>query len=379
MNILIAIDSFKGSLSTNDLASAIEEGINEVSLTHLIKKIPIADGGEGTCETLISGLGGKKVKVVVKNPLFQLIEAEYGILENNTAIIEMAKSSGLTLIPEELQNPMNTTTFGVGEMIKDALSKGCREFIIGIGGSATNDGGIGMLNALGFDFYDKDDNLLSPIGSSLLSIARIDDSNVTEDVKTSKFLVACDVDNPIYGLTGAAHVYGKQKGASKEEIHLLDQGLRNFTKIIFETFKKDISTIKGAGAAGGLGGGFKGFLNSVLRPGIDIIFDSLHLERYIEECDIVITGEGKLDFQTVMGKAPIGIAKLASKHNKPVIAIAGSVGDDAYNAHKYGVTSMFSIMDGPMSLDQAMDHDNTYRMVKKKVNELIRLIDAFHN
>ncbi len=374
MNILIAMDSFKGCLSTTELADIISKGIQDVSMDFKIEKIPIADGGEGTYKTLVKGIGGETVVTKVHGPLFNQIEAEYGILEDKTAIIEMAQSSGLPLVPEIFRNPMNTTTYGVGELIKDAIKKGSRNFIIGIGGSATNDAGIGMLNALGYEFKDVKGNTLQPNGSSLSKIHTVHTENVLSELEECRFLVACDVDNPLYGPNGAAHVYAKQKGASDLQVIDLDKGLENFGKIVKETRNIDITTIPGSGAAGGLGGGFIGFLNAKLESGSSIIFDKLNIESKIEQADIIITGEGKLDFQTVMGKAPMGIAQLAKKHNKIVIALAGSITEDAKKGHDFGITSMFSIIDSPMTLDHAMNKGNATRLLYNQTNELFRLI-----
>jgi len=375
MNILIAIDSFKGSLTTTELADTISRGITDVSKDFIIEKMPIADGGEGTYKTLVQGLGGKTVEIEVHGPLFEKVNAEYGILLDKTAIIEMAQSSGLPLVEEHLRNPMNTTTYGVGEMIKDAISRGSRNFIIGIGGSATNDGGIGMLNALGYIFNDAEGNELKPIGSSLSKISSIDSSNALNELSECTFLVACDVDNPLYGENGAAHVYGRQKGASEEDIVMLDSGLKNFGNVVLKHNDSFISNVPGSGAAGGLGGGFIGFLNATLESGTKIIFSKLNIEEKIKNADLIITGEGRLDFQTIMGKAPIGIAKLAEKHNKSVIALAGSITEDAKKGHDFGITSMFSIIDSPMSLEDAMNKENALRLLYNHTNELFRLID----
>ncbi len=374
MNVLIAIDSFKGSLTTTQLADAISQGILDVSTDFVVEKVPIADGGEGTYETLVQGLGGETISVEVHGPLFEQRIASYGILEDKTAIIEMAQCSGLPLVPEQLRNPLNTTTFGVGELIKDAITKGCRTFIIGIGGSATNDGGIGMLNALGYQFLDAKGNLLTPIGSSLELIDRIDTTNVWKELDDCTFLVACDVDNPLYGERGAANVYGRQKGATEEQVIQLDNGLQNFGNVVLQQMKQQIADVPGSGAAGGLGGGFIGFLNATLQPGTDIIFQKLGIEEKVKHADIIITGEGRLDFQTVMGKAPIGIAKIAKRYHKPVIALAGSLTKDAFLGHDAGITSMFSILDAPMTLDYAMNQENALRMVYHQTNELFRLI-----
>ena len=376
MKTLIAIDSFKGSLTSMELSDTIENGINEVSSDFLVRKIPITDGGDGMFETIVRSLRGEKIKLRIKNPVLKDINAEYGIVNKDTAIIEMAAASGLILIPEQLRNPLNTSTFGVGQMIEDAINKNCRNFIIGIGGSATNDGGIGMLSALGYKFYDSTGDELPPIGSSLNRIINIDSHNIINHLNDCSFQIACDVDNPLYGPNGAAHVYAKQKGASEEDILVLDQGLKNFSEIIKRELKIDISSEKGTGAAGGLGGGFKAFLNAELKPGIDLIFDLLKVEENVKWADIIITGEGKLDFQTIMGKAPIGVSILAKKYNKIVIALAGSVTDDAEKAHDYGMTAMFSIMDAPMTLEEAMEKSRAKKLVRKKVIEIFRLIDS---
>ncbi len=376
MNVLIAIDSFKGSLSTTELSDAIEAGIKMSNDKINVKKMPIADGGEGTTITLIEGLNGQYEEVVVKDPLFRNLKTRYGILQGTTAIMEMASSSGLTLLFEDERNPMHTTTYGVGDMIKDAIKKGVRKFIIGIGGSATNDAGIGMLASLGAKFYDKSNNLLQPVGESLNKIAHIDLSDMQKELAECEFLIACDVDNPLYGKNGAAYVYAPQKGASLDIVKKLDQGLQNFSNVVKQTIGKNLATVPGTGAAGGLGYGFLSFLNAKLKPGIDIIFDMLSIEKDVIWSDIVITGEGRLDFQTVMGKAPIGIAKLAKKYQKPVVALSGAVTDDAIVAHEHGISAMFSILDQPMSLEEAMDKENARKMVIKKAHQLFNLIDA---
>lgn len=377
MKVLIAIDSFKGSLTTNELADTISKAIQDVHEDFVISKMPIADGGEGTFETLVQGLGGEEIEVEVSGPLFEIINAKYGILEDKTAIIEMAQCSGLPLVREGLRNPLNTTTYGVGELIKDAIKRGSRDFIIGIGGSATNDGGIGMLSALGYAFKDKENQTLPPNGSSLRYIDSIVEENVLPELAECTFLVACDVDNPLYGEKGAAYTYGPQKGATEEIVQKLDKGLINYAEVIKRQYNKDISFVEGSGAAGGLGGGFIGFLNAELKPGTDIIFEKINIEEKIQNTDLIITGEGKLDFQTVMGKAPIGVSKIAKKHNVPVIALAGAVTDDALVGHDHGITSMFSIMDSPMSLNDAMDKEIAKKLLYRKTNELFRLINQF--
>lgn len=374
MNVLIAVDSFKDSLSADEASRTITEGILEVCDQFVVKQTPISDGGEGTFKILFRELKGEEIEVLVKDPLFRDIPTKYGILEDKTAIIEMASAAGLTLVEQKLRNPMNTTTYGVGQIIKDALMQGCRKFIIGIGGSATNDGGIGMLSALGFRFFDRHDNELTPIGRSLCEIEKIDRRGVLKEASASEFIIACDVDNPFYGPNGAAHVFGKQKGANHEEIIALDKGLKHFSNVIKRDFGMDISSLKGAGAAGGLGGAFKAFLNAKLESGTDIIFGKLDIENKIQWADIVITGEGKLDFQTAMGKAPVGISRLAKKYDKIVIALSGSLTEDAYQCHDQGITAMFSIINSPMSLEQAIDKESAKKNMKHNVTEIFRLI-----
>ncbi len=378
-NILIAVDSFKDSLSAVEASNEIELGIKEVCDKFNIKKVPISDGGEGTFEILLNEIGGEKVRVNVKNPLFENIIATYGILNDKTAIIEMASSSGLTLIPAKLRNPMNTTTYGVGEMIKDAINKGSRNFIIGIGGSATNDGGIGMLSALGFRFYDKFDKELTPIGKSLCDIIKIDANKAVKDINKCNFTIACDVNNPFYGSNGAACIFAKQKGANLKEVAYLDKGLRNFCNIIKNDFKIDISKIKRSGAAGGLGGAFKAFLNARLESGTDIIFKKLNIENRIKCADIVITGEGKLDLQTSMGKALAGISKLAKKYNKITIAISGSIEDEVYKYKNCDITSMFSIINSPTSLHEAIGTNYAKKNLRNTTKEIFKLILALND
>jgi len=380
MKILIAIDSFKGSLSSNELANRIENGIKKVYENADIIKVPVADGGEGTIEALVEGTKGHFVEIIVSNPILVPIKAKYGILgDQKTAVIEMATASGLPLVPIDKRNPMETTTFGTGEMIKDAISKGCREFLIGIGGSATNDGGIGMMKALGVKFYDENNIELGHGGKQLPKIKKIDMSGLLPEIKECKFLIACDVDNPFYGLNGAAHVYGKQKGADNKMILELDRGLKDFSEIIKKIINKDIADIPGAGAAGGLGGGFLAFLNSQLRSGIDIVLEEVKLKEKLVDVDFVITGEGRMDFQSVMGKAPVGVAKLAKQYDIPVIALAGGIADDAGEIHNHGIDSMFSIMNYPMTLEEAMNPERAGSLVEKNIEEIFRLIKIIRN
>lgn len=375
MKVVAAIDSFKGSMTSLEVAAAFEKGVKKVYKDAEFIKIPLADGGEGTVKALIDNLDGKMVNIKVKDPLMRDIDSFYGISgDGKTAVIEMAAASGLPLLSPDERNPLKATTFGTGELIKDALEKGCREFIIGIGGSATNDAGTGMLSALGYIFLDENGNELEPNGENLINIKSFKDDKVMKEVSEAKFLIACDVDNPFYGTNGAAHVYGKQKGATSDIIKILDDGMRNFSNVIEKIKKTDISNISGSGAAGGLGGAFTAFFNSELKPGIDIITEKIELENKINGSDYVITGEGRIDFQSAMGKTPSGVAKLAKKYGIPVIAIGGSVDDEIGNIYDCGITAAFSIIDSPMTLGEAMDTKNAKRLVEKTAEQIFRLI-----
>ena len=355
MKIVVSIDSLKGSLTSIEAGNAIKDGILSVDKDIEVVVMPLADGGEGTVDALVEGMNGEKQIISVTGPINEKVEATYGILkDSNTAIIEMAQSSGLPLVPKELRNPLNTTTYGVGEIIKEAINKGCRNFIVGIGGSATNDGGVGMLQALGFRFYDKDNNLVGLGGKVLNEIVKIDTTSKLDELDECNFKIACDVNNPLYGLNGASHIYGPQKGATPEIVEELDKGLINFSQVVKKDLNKDVAQVPGVGAAGGLGFAFLAFLNSKLESGIKIILDEINLEKTIKDADFVITGEGRLDNQTAMGKAPIGVAKLAKKHGAKVIAMAGCVTDDAVKCNEEGIDAYFAIVNKSMSIEEAM-------------------------
>lgn len=380
MKIVISIDSLKGSLSSIEAANAIKTGILNVYNRADIKIMPLADGGEGTVEALVEGMNGQEQVISVTGPINEKVNATYGILkETNTAIIEMAQASGLPLVPTELRNPLNTTTYGVGEIIKEAIEKGCRNFIVGIGGSATNDCGVGMLQALGFEFYDENDNLVGLGGKVLNQIKRIKTDNKLKELDECNFKIACDVNNPLYGENGAAYIYGPQKGATKEIVKELDKGLKNFAEVVKKDLGKDIAHIEGAGAAGGLGFGFLGFLNSKLESGIKIILDEIKLEEVVKDADIVITGEGRLDNQTAMGKAPIGVAKLAKKHGAKVIAIAGCTTPDAVKCNEEGIDAYFSIVNKAMTIDEAMKKENATQNMIESTIQIFNLIKAVKN
>ncbi|GAA0092111.1 glycerate kinase [Paraclostridium bifermentans] len=380
MKIVISIDSLKGSLTSIEAANAIKKGILSVDNKSDVVIMPLADGGEGTVEALVQGMNGEEKVISVTGPINEKVNATYGILkETNTAIIEMAQASGLPLVPAELRNPLNTTTYGVGEIIKEAIEKGCRNFIVGIGGSATNDCGVGMLQALGFEFYDENDNLVELGGKVLNQIKRIKTDNKLKELDDCNFKIACDVNNPLYGENGAAYIYGPQKGATKEIVKELDKGLKNFAEVVKKDLGKDISHIEGAGAAGGLGFGFLGFLNSKLESGIKIILDEIKLEEVVKDADIVITGEGRLDNQTAMGKAPIGVAKLAKKHGAKVIAIAGCTTPDAVKCNEEGIDAYFSIVNKAMTIDEAMKKENATQNMIETTIQIFNLIKAVKN
>ena len=380
MKIVISIDSLKGSLTSIEAANAIKKGILSVDNKSDVVIMPLADGGEGTVEALVQGMNGEEKVISVTGPINEKVNATYGILkETNTAIIEMAQASGLPLVPAELRNPLNTTTYGVGEIIKEAIEKGCRNFIVGIGGSATNDCGVGMLQALGFEFYDENDNLVGLGGKVLNQIKRINTENKLKELDECNFKIACDVNNPLYGENGAAYIYGPQKGATKEIVKELDKGLKNFAEVVKNDLGKDIAHIEGAGAAGGLGFGFLGFLNSKLESGIKIILDEIKLEEVVKDADIVITGEGRLDNQTAMGKAPIGVAKLAKKHGAKVIAIAGCTTPDAVKCNEEGIDAYFSIVNKAMTIDEAMKKENATQNMIETTIQIFNLIKAVKN
>ena len=376
MKVVIAIDSFKGSLTSMEAGMAVREGILKACEAEVVVR-PLADGGEGTVEALLSGMGGEKIQIPVKGPLGDRVTCSYGILKDGqTAVMEMAEAAGLKLVPKEFLNPLNTSTYGVGEMIKDAITRGCRDFIIGIGGSSTNDGGIGMLKALGFEFYDSEGKPVGPEGRELAKITGLSTEGALPELKECRFRIACDVNNPLYGPLGAAHVFGPQKGATPEIVATLDASLRKYSDTVARITGKATATLPGAGAAGGLGYAFVTFLNAELESGISIILKEIHLEEEIKDADFVITGEGKLDFQTAMGKAPIGVAKLAKKHGKKVIAFAGGTTEDAEKCNEEGIDAYFGVLRLPMSVDEAMEYSTARANMVSTAYQVFRLITA---
>ncbi len=355
MKVLISPDSYKDSLSAIEVANCIEQGILLANNSINILKVPIADGGEGTIDAFVQGSNGRIIKTIAHGPLMKLMDTSYGVLGNQkTAIIEMAKISGLELLSKQNRNPLLTTTYGVGELMLHAINKGYRKLIIGIGGSATNDGGVGMAQALGATFYDKDKQPIPKGGQHLLDISSIDLSTINPLIQDCEIIVACDVSNPLYGPKGAAHVYAKQKGANFDDIITLDNGLRHLADTLQIEIGHDYSHMEGVGAAGGLGFGLVAFTNATLKPGIDILIKACNLEEKIRDCDLLITGEGRTDKQTIFGKAPVGLAKIAKKYNKKVICISGSLGNGFEKVYDYGIDSIFSIVPVTIQLEKAI-------------------------
>ena len=368
MKIVIASDSFKGSLASMEVARSVEMGILDVFPSCDVVKVAVADGGEGTMDALCQSLGGKVVRIPVEDPIGRTINASYVILEDgNTAVLEMSSASGLTLLTPAERNPMLTSTYGTGQLIDDAIGRGCRRFLVGIGGSATNDAGMGMLTALGYRFLDAEGNELSGAGASLSKVCGIDCSGVSQAVRDSEFIVACDVDSPLYGPDGAAYVFAPQKGADPDMVKALDDGLRHYADVVASytgkipmhggpsctgetSIMKDAASMPGAGAAGGLGYAFVAFFGARLQRGVDMVLDAVGFDSIIEGADLVITGEGRIDAQTLTGKTPYGVLQRASRQNIPVIALAGSVALDDSS----GFTAIRQITPPDMQLSEAM-------------------------
>lgn len=370
--IVIASDSFKGSLSSQEVADAFEKGVRDIIEECNIVKVPIADGGEGSVDALTTSLKGEYVYVEVNDPLGRRIKAKYGFIESKkTAIIEAAAACGLTLLNENERNPMLTSTFGVGEIIKDAINRGSKKLIIGIGGTSTNDAGTGMLQALGYNFYNIEGKPLNGNGKNLENISYFADIKVNKSLKEIEILVACDVTNPLYGENGAAYIYAAQKGANKEMIKNLDNGLRNFATIVNKYNKSDFSFIPGAGAAGGLGFTLKSLLNAKLVRGIDIILELIDFDSIIKDSDIIVTGEGKIDSQTLMGKTPSGILNYGLRNNIPVIAICGKI-DWSDNLKKSNFKEIIQINPDTISFKDAINTTtakNNIRLVAQEITK----------
>ncbi len=355
MKIIIAPDSYKESLTAMDVAIAIEKGFKQVLPDAHYVKLPMADGGEGTVQSMVDATGGTIIEHTVTGPLGQRVDGFFGLLgEGKTAVIEMAAASGLHLVTPDQRNPLITTTFGTGELIKAALDHGVKHIIVGIGGSATNDGGIGMAQALGIKLLDAHGNALGYGGGELAKLATIDCSQLDPRLAQVRLEVACDVDNPLCGPKGASAVFGPQKGATPEMVTILDENLAHYATVIKQQLGVDVRDMAGAGAAGGMGAALLGLLNAELRLGIEIVMDAVRLDEIVADADLVITGEGRIDSQTIHGKTPIGVARTAKKHSLPVIGIAGSLSADCGVVHEHGLDAVFAVVNRSVDLPTAL-------------------------
>ena len=380
MNIVIAIDSFKGSMTSMEAGKSAAEGIRRVYPDAQIQVRPLADGGEGTVEALTAGLGGKLVTIPVTGPAGLLVDCPYGIVEETkTAIIEMSGAAGITQVTEAQRNPLHTTTYGVGEVIKDAIHKGCRRFIVGIGGSATNDGGLGMLQALGFDMLDASGQPVSMFGKGLADLAQISTDHAFPELADCTFRIACDVTNPLCGEHGCSAVFGPQKGATPKIVQQMDGWLSAYAALAKNSFPKANPNHAGAGAAGGLGFAFLTFFNATLESGVKIVLEETRLSDYVKDADIVLTGEGRLDGQTVMGKAPIGVAQTAKEHGCTVLGFSGSVAKDASACNEKGIDAFFPILRGVSTLEEAMDTEKARQNMADTVEQVFRTIHAIRS
>ena len=377
MKVVVAIDSLKGSLSSLEAGEAIKSGVLKAMPEAEVCVRPLADGGEGTVEALALGMGGELKTVEVTGPLGEKVNCLYGIMEESkTAILEMSGAAGITLVADEMRNPLHTTTYGVGEVIKDAIANGCRHFIVGIGGSATNDGGIGMLQALGYGMLDKDGNQVPFGAKGIKEIVTITDDQVIPELKECSFRIACDVTNPLCGERGCSAVYGPQKGATPEMVKDMDAWLSDYAKLVAAKYEKADAEYPGTGAAGGMGFAFLAYTNAVLESGIKIILEETKLEDYVKDADIVVTGEGRLDGQTAFGKAPIGVAKIAKKFDKTVLAFAGAVTKDAVVCNEHGIDAFFPILRRIQTLQEAMTPEIARDNMVTTVEQVFRLINV---
>lgn len=373
--IIIASDSFKGSATSKEVGSYIAKGIHSLYPEYQTHIFSIADGGEGTVEAVMAALPGETVALPVRGPLNETVQAAYGLIEQGqTAIIEMAQASGLTLVPEDKQNIMKATTFGTGQLILDAINRGVRKIYIGIGGSATNDGGMGMAQALGVKFLDAKGQALSGNAQNLKAIAQIDLTKMKVNPKTIEIIILSDVNNPLCGENGAAKVFGPQKGAKANQIKILDEGLQHYAEKLKEVYNRDFASIPGAGAAGGLGAGLMAFFNATSKSGIDEILQLIKIEPAIQTADLVITGEGRIDGQSLSGKAPIGIAKIAKRYRVPTIAIVGSQSLDIEAVYQAGIAGVFDVINQPMTLEQAIQQ--TPELVEATAKNAISIYGA---
>lgn len=354
MKIVVAPDSFKGSATTTEVSDFIEKGIRKVQPNATVIKLPLADGGEGTVAALVIAAKGIYIEKEVTGPLGEKVKAKFGLINKDVAVIEMAEASGLTLVKNEERNPFKTTTYGTGELIKAALDQGVKEIYIGIGGSATNDGGAGMAQALGVSLKDKKGKEIGYGAEALENIDSIDISNIDSRIYNTEITVLSDVTNPLCGKNGASYIYGPQKGASNKDVERLDEILKQYGKRLEATLQKNIIDEKGTGAAGGLGAGLLAFCHAKVNSGIDMILEMIKLEEHVRDADLVITGEGTMDYQSVNGKAPLGVAKIAKKYNVPIVAIVGSEGSDLEKVYHNGIDLIIDIVNKPMNLEEAI-------------------------
>ena len=369
--IVIASDSFKGSLSSLEVAASAKAGILEMLPDCEVVEVNVADGGEGTVGAIVQALQGEIITTEVKDPLGRSIRATYG-LADKMAIIEMAAASGLPLLLEEERNPMKTSTYGTGELIMDAINRGCDHLLVGIGGSATNDAGTGMLQAMGYRFYDGQDNLITRCtGETLQHIASIDDSQVDKRVANARFTIACDVDTPFCGPHGAAAVFAPQKGADASMVALLEEGMQSFAAVIQSKYGKDVRSIAGSGAAGGMGGAFYAFVPSTLKKGIEMVLDAIGFDELIANADLVITGEGKIDYQTAKGKTAAGVLARAKRQNVPVVAMGGGV-EWCEALDKMGFSAIYQTSEANVPLEQAMQHEYASARVKEVAKAIVK-------
>ena len=377
MKVVIAIDAFKGSISSVQAGEAVRRGILSACPDASITVLPLADGGEGFMDAVLYGCGGEKRRLKVTGPLGETVDAEYGVdPSHNVAFIETAQAIGLSLIEPQYRDPLNTTTFGVGELINDALDLGCREFLIGLGGSSTNDAGVGMLSALGYCFFDSKGSPAGICGKDVINIAGIDRTGADPRLAECSFVLASDVTNPLCGAAGASFVFGPQKGATPEIVVELDAGLSGFAAVTEMTVSRDFSCVPGAGAAGGLGFAFMAYLNASMRSGVEVVLDAVNMENAVKDADYIITGEGMLDSQTIMGKAPFGVAALAKKYAGVVIALPGSAADNARVCNDYGIDAYFPVVNEPLTLHEAMSAETVVRNLETTAKQVFLLINA---
>ena len=373
MKIVIAPDSFKESLTAKQVCTAIETGFKRVFPNATYCSVPVADGGEGTVQSLVDATQGEILELSVTGPLGLPVKVFYGLLGDNsqTAAIEMAAASGLHHVPVESRDPKKTSSYGTGELIKAALDQGVKKIIIGLGGSATNDGGIGMLDALGIVFTDQNNNKIKTNGAGLHDIKNINVDGLDPRLKQCEIMVACDVDNPLCGELGASHVFGTQKGATAEDIEYLDKGLKHYGKCIKQQFDIDVLNQAGAGAAGGMGAALLAFTGAQLKPGIELVLEAVQLKHYMQNTDLVLTGEGRIDHQTVFGKTPMGVAKIAKQFDIPVIGVAGSLGKNHQAVYECGIDAVFAAIPGVMSLQQAFaDANNNLENLAENIAQM---------